>query len=203
MATMAAITDQVVRLLAVDHPSLFSAHVAGKANHPKSQPFGFDAGPFVVQSEHMQFTDPHFVAVRTAVLDYFEAQRDGRMIPEDEQTLKVPWSTGKLNKDGVRQKNKDGTPIPLTTTQHHLLFNWEQHMGIGPAEYQLGKQLCWQIGFPEHCIPEYWSGQEEVVLSNFPEMRYYRDIVFMFKFMMSTSREAFPPVRSPSPPTPF
>ncbi|KNC77575.1 hypothetical protein SARC_09968 [Sphaeroforma arctica JP610] len=67
-------------------------------------------------------------------------------------------------------------------------------MALG-NEKKLLQQLCWEIGFKPDRIAQYVSGEQREMLLNFPEMEYYRDIVFMFKFMMTPTSSALPPIR--------
>jgi hypothetical protein len=78
LACMATIADAVMRRRSCDVPSMFCLHYNGQG--PPSprffrSPFGFDMGPFAVESECMKFSSPELVATRTRVLDYFVAQR--------------------------------------------------------------------------------------------------------------------------------
>lgn len=68
---------------ACDVPSRFCLVMAGKGGGPfPHEPYGFDVThSFAVQSEVMQFMDPNMTALRTQVLDYFNAQR--KMLRKD------------------------------------------------------------------------------------------------------------------------
>lgn len=79
-----ALADAVARMSATDIPSFLSLHLDGRA--PKTArfniaPFGLDMMAFAVQSEQMMFTSPDLAIARTAMLDYFTAQR--KRIPDD------------------------------------------------------------------------------------------------------------------------
>ena len=92
-AAMAAMADTLVRVRAVDVPSMFSLHMQGQAPlTPRFffQPFGIDMGPFAKQSEYMKFTTPELVACRTCVLDYFHAQQ--ALIKDDHMIFKFDKS---------------------------------------------------------------------------------------------------------------
>ena len=45
-------------------------------------------------------------------------------------------------------------------------------------------------------MPAYLSGEKREVLLNYPELVYYRDVVFMFKFMMTPTNSALPEIRT-------
>ena len=53
-----------------------------------------------------------------------------------------------------------------------------------------------EIGFPVSNMPAYLSGEKREVLLNYPELLYYRDVVFMFKFMMTPTNAALPEIRT-------
>lgn len=55
--------------------------------------------------------------------------------------------------------------------------------------------MCWEIGFPTENLHLYISGQQREIMLNYPELMYYRDIVFMFKFMMTPTSSALPPIK--------
>ena len=84
--------------------------------------------------------------------------------------------------------------IPPTASFFPLLtFYAHRFLWLGPAFTT--QQLCWEIGFPATNLPLYISGQQREILLNYPELMYYRDIVFMFKFMMTPTSSALPPIK--------
>ena len=93
-AAMAAMSDTLVRVRAVDVPSMFSLHMQGSgASHPAlllPAVRHVDMGPFAKQSEYMKFTTPELVACRTCVLDYFHAQQ--ALIKDDHMIFKFDKS---------------------------------------------------------------------------------------------------------------
>ena len=76
-----------------------------------------------------------------------------------------------------------------------LVFNWEKDTTIGNGQL-LMMQLCWDMGFPytKEACSLYFSGELTEIIDFFPEFEYYRDIIFIFKFMMAPTAEAFPPI---------
>ena len=79
----------------------------------------------------------------------------------------------------------------------HTIFDWEKTHRFGNLE-KLLNQLCYDIGFPNFdpkFVPLYFSGELSELLDFFPEMKYYRDIVYTFKYMMAPTSDSFPPVR--------
>ena len=66
----------------------------------------------------------------------------------------------------------------------HIIFSFEESMLPGNV-LKLLEQICWEIGFPSDNLPLYISGDKTEVLYNYPELRFFRDIVFMFKFLIT------------------
>lgn len=78
----------------------------------------------------------------------------------------------------------------------HVLFQFEVTNEVGAAELRLVEQLCWQMGFEQISdLSRYITGENSEILDFYPEFPLYRDIVFMFKFMMTPTAEALPEVR--------
>ena len=66
-------------------------------------------------------------------------------------------------------------------------------MEFGGAEALLLRQLCLHMAFPTEregqagggtLLPAYLSGESRLMLENFPELGFFRDIVFLFKMLM-------------------
>lgn len=66
----------------------------------------------------------------------------------------------------------------------HILFSFEESMLPGNS-VKLLEQICWEIGFPSDNLPLYLSGEKTEILYNYPELGLFRDIVFMFKFLIT------------------
>ena len=84
IASMAAITDALIRRRACDIPSLFSLHFNGEAPQTPvffQHPFGIDVAALVVATEDMFLSRPELCTCRTSILDYFVGQRES--IPDD------------------------------------------------------------------------------------------------------------------------
>jgi hypothetical protein len=53
--------------------------------------------------------------------------------------------------------------------------------------------LClFDIAFDQGDIHTYISGEQWLIIKNYPEFACYRDIAFYFKYFMNTEDEAFP-----------
>jgi hypothetical protein len=82
-------------------------------------------------------------------------------------------------------------------------------MQIGNEELLL-RQVCFEMGYPtpgkdgvtedSGCdalqLAYYITGERREITYNHPEIAYFRDIVFMFKYMMAPSADLMPPVRA-------
>lgn len=66
----------------------------------------------------------------------------------------------------------------------HIIFSFEESMLPGNV-IKLIEQICWEIGFPSESLPLYLTGDKTEVLYNYPELGYFRDIVFMFKYLIT------------------
>ena len=66
-------------------------------------------------------------------------------------------------------------------------------------------QLCLHMAFPieghegRALLPLYLSGESRLMLENFPELGFFRDVVFLFKMLMVPSSEALPEIRAWTP----
>lgn len=78
----------------------------------------------------------------------------------------------------------------------HFVFAWEHSMDVGPPEEALLDQLCLQIGFERGHTAEYITGQRREVMDNYPELGFFRDIVFILKVFMVPTSDALPDIRA-------
>ena len=167
VATIATLADAVMRIRCADVPSLLCLNYSGEAEGP-GDAFHFELGSFAVESEDLQLASPELHCARTRVLDYFAAQRP-----------------------------------------HHrpsrVLFGFERSMEFGVAEEALLRQLCLHMAFPtathgqthaggSSLLPAYLSGESRLLLENFPELGFFRDMVFLFKMLMVPTSEALPEI---------
>ena len=81
-----------------------------------------------------------------------------------------------------------------------VVFRFEQSMEFAEGESALLRQLCLHTAFPTEpardLLPLYLSGESRLVLENYPELGFFRDIVFIFKLLMVPSSEALPEIYS-------
>jgi len=79
----------------------------------------------------------------------------------------------------------------------HVIFSWENAMTV-TAEKLLLEQVSLELGFPTadaKLAGEYTSGDRLEILDTFPEYGFFRDVVFVFKFMMTPSIDNLPEFR--------
>ncbi len=81
----------------------------------------------------------------------------------------------------------------------HVLFSFEHTMGFGSGERIFLGNVCLQMGFPgfsdSDILPTYLSGEDPLILDFFPELGYFRDIVYLMKAMMVPTSSALPEVK--------
>lgn len=77
------------------------------------------------------------------------------------------------------------------------LFAFERAATIGSGEKSLLAQLCLQTGFPVLEQPEvYLTGEMPELLDCYPELAFFRDVVFTFKALQAPTSDALPSVRA-------
>ena len=88
--------------------------------------------------------------------------------------------------------------IAHAVPEERRIFRFERSMGFGEAEALLLRQLCLHMAFPTEpaasLLPTYLSGESRLMLENFPELGFFRDIVFLFKLTMVPSSDALPDI---------
>lgn len=87
--------------------------------------------------------------------------------------------------------------IQQVVGEEHRIFRFERSMLFGDAEAVLIEQLCLAVGFnrnPE-CLPLYLTGQLSALIDTMPELAFFRDIIFLFKAMLSPKAETLPDTR--------
>lgn len=76
----------------------------------------------------------------------------------------------------------------------HLIFQFEADLQVGNAS-KLFEQICFEIGYPTENIPLYFTGEQTEFVYNYPELRYYRDITFLFKYLVTPDAAALPEIK--------
>jgi len=124
--------------------------------------FGFDIGPFAVEAEYLRFHCPERTSRLTQTLDYFHS-------------------------------------LKKTIDKDHMIYRWEDELAggmvFGIGEARLIDQVCLQLGMnredPEY-LAKYHSGEHREFADYFPEMEALRDIIFMFKLLMTPTSDDLP-----------
>jgi hypothetical protein len=117
-----------------------------------------------------------------------------RLFPFDEQSETIITTVPHLNvtQTGIldywHQLNID--------PEVRAVFNWNTSLLPDPATMNYLKLLCQEMGFPysDQSIMLFLSGEQWLILKNYPEFEYFRDIAFYFKYFLGTRPQAFPPV---------
>ena len=167
VSCMAVIADTLMRCVASDVPSRLCLHFAGLAQVSKNAPFTVSPYGFSVDTT---FTEQSQVMQFT----------DPTMITVRTKVL-----------DYFHQQKAWLKP-------DHILFDWEklnEGGGVGGSNmHAFFKQICYDMGFPstQENLPAYLSGEAVELIEFYPELAYYRDIIFYFKYLMSPTQESFP-----------
>ena len=168
MATVAALADCVIRLQPFDAPNALSQHYAGVADGPQDTN--------VIQPFAFDF-------------GYF-LQESGFLLFHDPDLV--------LRRTQVLDYL---VSVVENVTPNHMIFKFEQSLKFGSGDRILLENLSLQLGFPimglngEDLLPSYLSGENSALIDIFPQLAYFRDIVFLFKSLLSPSAESLPPLK--------
>ena len=77
----------------------------------------------------------------------------------------------------------------------HMMFTFYKGNELSPADKLFIDQICLQMGFPRGCEAALMSGVNRSLLDIYPEIGYFRDLVFMFNLVMVPSSEKLPEIR--------
>lgn len=166
MACIVGVADAVMRISACDDPSDLSQHYAGTAKGPV-KPFGFKMGHYAEESETGRFTNPELTTARTQILDYFHQQEE-------------------------------------FLTPERTIFGFEVSMDFGEGERNLMTQLCLATGFArtqrpdgerDDTLPRYLCYEDRELIDSFPELAFFRDIVYCCKALSVPTSDALPEMK--------
>ena len=75
----------------------------------------------------------------------------------------------------------------------HVIFNFERSMAV-ENEAKLLHQVCVSMGYDSQPgrLGAYLSGEDPVIVDQFPELGHFRDVVFLFKAMMCPTSSLLP-----------
>lgn len=87
------------------------------------------------------------------------------------------------------------TQLKFIVADDHMMFRFDKGSMCGPAETRYINQVSLQMGYELNREDVYISGELPDILENYPEIGYFRDLVFMFKLMMVPTSDALPELR--------
>ena len=82
----------------------------------------------------------------------------------------------------------------LGVEESHQMFSWERFLAPEQSTGEWMSQICEQLAFPQNDIALYLSGEQHLIIKNYPEFICYRDVAFYFKLFMNSEVESLPPV---------
>jgi hypothetical protein len=77
----------------------------------------------------------------------------------------------------------------------HMMFRFEVSNEISVADKMFIDQIALNLGFKRNLELEYITGVNPVILDHFPEIGYFRDLVFMFKLVMVPTSDKLPELK--------
>lgn len=78
----------------------------------------------------------------------------------------------------------------------HLIFKFDAGLAVHNSDKLFIDQLCLQMGFQRGLEKEYISGKNSVILDHYPEIGFFRDLVFMFKLVMVPTSDKLPELKA-------
>jgi hypothetical protein len=87
------------------------------------------------------------------------------------------------------------TQMRTIVTDDHLMFRFDLSSKPSPGEMTFIHQICLQLGFKTEREELYLTNENTLILDNYPEIGYFRDIVFSFKLVMIPSADGLPELR--------
>lgn len=137
---------------------------------------------FGSESANLKFTAAALTTARTQVLDYFTQQRKDIA---DDHILYVVTACGCVPSHFLSRGGCYESALPCLYCFDMLAmfvlarYRFEVAKGFGDSERRLYEQLCDQIGFDKspEILPLYMTGEDSVLIDNYPEIGFFRDIV--------------------------
>lgn len=77
----------------------------------------------------------------------------------------------------------------------HMMFKFETSNEICAADKMFVDQLCLNLGFKRGQAIQYLTAINPVILDHYPEIAYFRDLVFMFKLVMVPTSDRLPELK--------
>jgi hypothetical protein len=82
-----------------------------------------------------------------------------------------------------------------TIPEQNLLFRFDKGNECGDAEKRYIDQICLQMGFERAKERQYITSESPIFLDHYPEIGFFRDLVFMFKLVMVPTSDKLPELK--------
>ena len=89
--------------------------------------------------------------------------------------------------------------LKLIVHDDHVMFRFDRGSECGSAETRFMNQICVQMGFELGREDEFITGELPDILEIYPEIGFFRDLLFMFKLTMVPTSDALPELRAWTP----
>lgn len=86
-----------------------------------------------------------------------------------------------------------------TIPKENLLFRFNEGQDCMPSDKKFIDQLCLQMGFLRGQEKQYITGVNRNLLDHYPEIGFFRDLIFMFKLVMAPSSDQLPELKAWTP----
>jgi hypothetical protein len=80
----------------------------------------------------------------------------------------------------------------------HMLFSFE-NMECSVTDKKFIDQICVQVGFEREVELEYLSGSDGIFLDHYPEIGFFRNLVFIFKLVLVSTSDRLPELKQWTP----
>jgi hypothetical protein len=89
--------------------------------------------------------------------------------------------------------------LKMEVPPDNYIFRFNETKEVTPSDKRFIDQLSLQMGFDRGCESEYATGLNRAFLDYYPEIAYFRDLVFMFKLVMAPSSDQLPELNAWTP----
>jgi hypothetical protein len=81
----------------------------------------------------------------------------------------------------------------------HMMFNFDRTSECTSADKTFIDQICVQMGFNRGVEKNYIAAIDELLIDHYPEISFFRDLIFMFKLVMVPTSDKLPEMRAWNP----
>jgi hypothetical protein len=89
--------------------------------------------------------------------------------------------------------------LERTIPKSNMMFRFHETNECSHADKRYIDQLCLQMGFVRGFEKQFITGTNQLLLDHYPEIGFFRDLVFMFKLVMVPTCEQLPELKAWSP----